>query len=145
MSRSGYSDDCENLNLWRANVDRTISGKRGQTFLRELAQKMDEMPEKRLIAGDLVTPDGEMCTIGVVCKARGIDTNDVDVTDPEQVSALVGISSMLAQEIEYQNDEKGEDYVYENGHYRRRIETPEERWVRMRKWVSDHLVSRSNE
>ena len=38
MSRSGYKE-CEQgaLNLYRANVDRTIAGKRGQTFLREMA------------------------------------------------------------------------------------------------------------
>jgi hypothetical protein len=25
MSRSGYSDDCENLGLWRAAVERAVS------------------------------------------------------------------------------------------------------------------------
>lgn len=30
MSRSGYSDDCEYLDLYQANVDRALTGKRGQ-------------------------------------------------------------------------------------------------------------------
>ena len=37
MSRSGYSDDCETMGLWRGAVERAIYGKRGQTFLREMA------------------------------------------------------------------------------------------------------------
>jgi hypothetical protein len=46
MSRSGYSEECEQgaLNFYRANVDRTIAGKRGQTFLREMAAALAEMP-----------------------------------------------------------------------------------------------------
>lgn len=54
MSRSGYVDDCENLELYRATVERSIKGKRGQAFLRELAAAMDAMPEKVLIAEELV-------------------------------------------------------------------------------------------
>lgn len=130
MSRSGYSDCSEGLELWRANVERTIKGKRGQAFLRELAQQMDAMPVKRLIAGDLVTPEGECCTIGVVYKARGLSCKSVDIEDPEAVAAPVGISSMLAQEIEYMNDEYGQWY---------NPETPEERWNRMRTWVENNI------
>lgn len=144
MSRSGYSDDCNGgaLNLWRANVDRTLGSKRGQAFLRELAEKMDAMPEKKLIAGDLVTPAGECCTIGVVCKARGVNVEGVDVYDPEAVSSLVGISSMMAQEIEYLNDEVGRYHVDENGRYR--PEKPEERWQRMREWVRSEIRGGAN-
>ena len=131
MSRSNYSyDGGPELNLWRANVDRAPAGKRGQAFLRELAQRMDEMPEKKLIAGDLVTPAGECCTIGVVCKGRGLDTKDIDIEDPEAVGRLVGLSRVMAAEIEYINDERG---PYGES------ETPEARWVRMREWVSQNL------
>ena len=63
MSRSGYSDDCSGreLNLWRGAVESAIRGKRGQAFLREMLVALDAMPEKRLIAGELVTPTGEVC------------------------------------------------------------------------------------
>lgn len=129
MSRSGYSEDgdYQYMNLYRAAVERSINGKRGQTFLQELAKSMDEMPEKRLITKELVTSAGEMCSIGVVCKARGIDVSKVDVYNPHSVGKAVGISQAMAAEIEYYNDE-----VKEN-------ETPEQRWVRMRKWVGDNL------
>lgn len=130
MSRSGYSEDCEHLNLYRATVERSISGKRGQAFIRELVQAMDDMPEKRLIHGDLMSASGEVCAIGVVCKSRGLDVSAVDVHDPDEVGGLVGISRSLAAEIEYENDEGT-----------RSQETPEERWIRVRKWVGDQIRS----
>jgi hypothetical protein len=129
MSRSGYSDDCENLNLYRATVERAIRGQRGQKFLRELASTMDAMPEKRLIKSELIAETGEMCTIGVVCKARNLDVEKVDVYEPKQVGNLVDIASQMAAEIEYENDERG---PYD--------ETPEQRWTRMRNWVSENLT-----
>ena len=125
MSRSGYRDDYDydGPNPWPASVARSIKGKRGQNFLKELAAAMDAMPEKALITDELVTADGSCCTIGVVCKARGLDVSNVEVEDSEAVGEVVGISKYMASEIEYFNDE-----VCEN-------QTPEERWVRMRAWV----------
>jgi hypothetical protein len=133
VSRSGYVEDGDYAlaNLWPSIVDRTIKGKRGQSFLRELAKVLDEMPEKKLIADELITETGEVCAIGAVCKARGLDTSKVDIYDRYEVGKLVGIAPTLAAEIEYQNDD---DFSC------RRSVTPEERWVRMRKWVEDNLT-----
>ncbi len=131
MSRSGYVDDFygPEANLYRASVDRAIQGKRGQSFLQELAAAMDAMPDKRLIHSELISEPGEMCTIGVVCKKRGLDVSGVDVEDPERVGSLVGIARSMAAEIEYENDDCG-----------RHDETPEQRWIRMRKWVESSLI-----
>ncbi len=130
MSRSGYSDDYDSnyANLYRGIVDRAFKGKRGYAFLVELAKAMDETPKEnqRLIAHDLVRKDGEVCAIGVVCKARGLDVSKVDIEDAESVGKAVGISRSMAAEIEYMNDEFG-----------RTNETPEERWIRMRKWIQE--------
>lgn len=128
MSRSGYVDDPEGINLWRGTVERSLRGRRGQTFLKELAKQMDAMPEKRLIAGDLISPNGECCAIGVVCKSRDIDTSNVDVEDRDMVAALVDISPAMAAEIEYMNDEWSHS------------ESPEDRWKRMRAWVDEQIV-----
>ncbi len=128
MSRSGYSDDYEHMNLYRSTVERAISGKRGQAFLQELAAALDEMPVKRLISNELVTEQGEVCAIGAVCKKRGLDAN-VDVEDRDQVARLVDIAPCMAAEIEFENDEAYPSYK----------ETPEEKWTRMRKWVSDNI------
>lgn len=129
MSRSGYSDDCENVWLWRGAVQRAINGKRGQAFLKELAATMDAMPEKRLIKSELISETGEMCTIGTVCRARGLNIENIDIYNSEEVGRLVNISRAMAAEIEFENDECGHS-----------LETPEQRWARMRKWVDDSLV-----
>lgn len=50
MSRSGYCDDGENgwaTICWRGAVKSALRGKRGQSFLLELAEAMDAMPTKR--------------------------------------------------------------------------------------------------
>lgn len=127
MSRSGYSDDCDYLDLFRANVDRAIAGKRGQAFLRELVASLEAMPEKRLIAHDLQATTGEVCAIGSVGLKRGIDMTTLDPEDTEQVGKAFGISTILAQEIVYENDER---------EYR---QTPEERWARMYQWAKENL------
>ena len=138
MSRSGYSTDLDEaaLNLYRGNVERAIKGKRGQAFLQELARALDEMPEKKLIVGDLVSEDGSVCAIGAVCKARSLDVSKVDKYDPQEVGDLVGIARPLAAEIEYLNDER---LVYNPRQVGWIQETPEMRWQRMREWVQDQL------
>lgn len=45
MSRSGYSDDCENVAMWRGQVASAIRGKRGQTMLRDLVLAQEVMYE----------------------------------------------------------------------------------------------------
>lgn len=131
MSRSGYSEDCDDqasLNLYRGTVERAIAGKRGQKFLTELADVLDAMPEKKLISDELIAADGQCCTIGAFCKARGIEVSNIDYYAPEEVGKAVGISRSMAAEIEYENDERGQG------------ESPEDRWIRMKNWVSSNLA-----
>lgn len=128
MSRSGYSYDCENLGLWRGAVDRAITGKRGQAFLREMAAALDAMPVKELITDEVVSDDTRVCAIGAVAQARRLDVSRLDTHDGDQVAARFGIARALACEIAYENDECGED------------ETPSERWTRMRAWVNKQTI-----
>ena len=149
MSRSGYTDDGEHVGLWRANVARTIHGKKGQAFLREMLAALDAMPVKRLIAEDLQRPDGEVCAIGAVGVKRGVDMASVDPDEYGDVARLFGIKAMLAQEIEYVNDEESPiTYLPHHGplkrpwDHRERLaiyETPEERFTRVRAWVVENL------
>jgi hypothetical protein len=124
MSRSGYSDDCENVQLWRAAVDRAILGKRGQRFMRKLRDALDAMPVKRLIAGEIANGRGEVCALGAVDPNTTLDPEDRDA-----VGQHFGIAPAMAAEIVYMNDEWSW----------RATETPEERWQRMRAWVEKQI------
>lgn len=137
MSRSGYIDDYHDqwsLICWRGAVASAIRGKRGQAFLREMLAAMDALPEKRLITNELEIPvtglpmGGDVCALGAVGRARGLAMGDIDTYDIELVAFKFGIPHSLACEIMHENDE----------HWR--PETPEERFVRVRKWIESKLV-----
>jgi hypothetical protein len=146
MSRSGYSDDLENWSLirWRGAAASAIRGRRGQAFLREMLDALDALPEKRLIAGDLVR-EGEVCALGAVAVARGTDVSDVDPEDHEAVAAKFGITHTLACEVEYINDEidghhfEVVDFASGERRNRWRDDTPEERFERVRAWVASQI------
>lgn len=159
MSRSGYHDDCDDPlahGRWRSAVRRAMQGKRGQAFLCEALAALDAMPDKRLVrehlefdgwqppwraeeiivGGDVLTdrngvpcPMGSVCLLGAVGKARGLDMSKLDPEDMESVAPTFGIADAMAREIVYWNDDCGP-----------RDETPEQRWVRMRKWVEDQIA-----
>lgn len=130
MSRSGYSEDLDDnwqLIRWRGMVASAIRGKRGQKFLTDLLGALDAMPEKRLISDDLEA-HGEVCAIGALGRARGINMQHIDPECPDQVASVFDIAECLAQEVVYENDE-GSWYD----------ETPEKRWIRMRAWVQSKV------
>jgi hypothetical protein len=129
MSRSNYSDDYDQqqLAMWRGQVASAIRGKRGQAFLRDLLAALDAMPEKRLITNSLEAA-GEVCAIGSLGRARGIDMSNIDPEDSETVAGTFNIADQLAREVVYENDE---------GTWK--PETPEERWSRMRAWVASQI------
>lgn len=145
MSRSGYRDDFGDddslaLGRWRAAVNSAIGGKRGQAFLRDLLATLDAMPEKQLTAHVWDQPvvgmpfalrGGEVCALGAVARARGIDTTRHDPDDDsavEIVAKQLDIATAMAREIVYVNDEYG-----------RHGATPEKRWHIVRQWVVAHL------
>jgi hypothetical protein len=135
MGRSGYSDDCDDeynsANLYQANIERALKGKRGQAFFHDLAAALDAMPEKRLVAEELQTTEGEVCALGCLGKARGVDMRDVDTEDHDKLGKLFGIAPLLAREVMFMNDD---DFGY-----RRDLKTPEDRWQYMREWVNKQL------
>jgi hypothetical protein len=158
MSRSGYHDDCDDplaAGRWRAAVRSAMQGKRGQAFLKEALAVLDAMPDKRLIAGELVIdgnqqrycdlpdivvggdelvdrrgnpmPMGAVCLLGAVGKARGLEMSKLDPHDIDTVAPTFGIADAMAREIVYWNDEGDYD------------ETPEHRWQRMRDWIAKQI------
>lgn len=146
MSRSGYNDDlCIDAHWqyikWRGQVASAFRGKRGQSFLREVIESLDALPEKKLAAasfaeaGETGEPTGLFCTLGAVGHKRGTDmsyleeraADDDDVS--EDAGATFDVARAMAAEIMYENDEGGG-----------RNESPEDRWARMRRWIERHLI-----
>lgn len=131
MSRSGYIDDYDDdylaLGRWRGQVISAIRGKRGQVFLKDLLDALDNLPEKALIRNELEDTAGDVCALGALGKARNLDMRNVDPEDYETIGPLFGIADPLAREIVYKNDECGWH------------ETPEQRFIRLRKWVVEQI------
>ena len=127
MSRSGYCDYWEadqwEMIRWRGAVESALRGKRGQAFLREMIDALDDLPEKKLIAHELVTPDGECCALGAVALRRGLDVSGIDPEEREQVAGLFGIAEAMAAEVMFLNDDMSE------GH----------RWRWMRDWAERNI------
>lgn len=119
MSRCGYTDDFDcSDSAWKATCAsaraRSLSGKRGQAFLKELIAALDSMPVKKLVANSFARSDGEFCALGVVGNARGLKMDDLlyiddDIDNPgcnnELTAKRFGISKSMANEIMYLNDE----------------------------------------
>lgn len=134
MSRSDYTDDCEDnwaMIRYRGAVNSATKGKRGQQLFRDLAAALDAMPVKSLTADELVTQDGEYCTLGVLGAARGMDIAKLDPEDHQQVAAAFNVADCLVREIVFENDD---EWSF------RSAETPEHRWTRMRKWVEQQII-----
>jgi len=134
MSRSGYSDDGWDdqwaMICYRGAVASAFRGRRGQAFMKEMLAALDRIETRRLIADELVH-NGEACAIGAVALARGLDVTGLDPENIEGVAAKFGISEAMAREIVFENDD---DFSYS------RKETPEARYMRMRKWVESHIT-----
>lgn len=128
MSRCGYSDDLDALDLgrWRGQVASAIRGKRGQKFFTDLVAALDALPEPRLIMGDLESA-GEVCALGALGKARSVDIGELDTEDYEALGEAFDIAYQLAQEVMYVND----DWCWRS--------TPEERWRIVRGWAAQQL------
>lgn len=143
MSRSGYHDDLDVLDLgrWRGMVASATRGKRGQLFFKDLLAALDAMPEKRLITGALQEETGEVCALGSLGKARGIDMAKIDPECPEQVAPAFDIAECLAQEVVFMNDEYYCGPRFDPVTRTYVAQTPEELWTKMRAWVAEQIGS----
>jgi hypothetical protein len=149
MSRSSYSDDYGDdfpgqINLFRANVDRSIKSRNGQARLLELRAALVAMPVKELEAEIFAEGSQEsprVCGLGAwalarcggdVEKAHGMVPRDADDTETSDVLRSFGWPKLLVYEAIYQNDE---------GSWR--VETPVDRYRRMLAWVNANLLDPS--
>lgn len=147
MSRSSYSDDYGDefpgqMELFRANVERSIRSKAGQARLRELRDALLALPTKQLeaeIFAEGTTAAPMVCALGAwalsksggdIEKAHAMVSRDAD--DYETYDALKshGWPRLVVMEAIYQNDE---------GLYSAPM-TAEQRYACVLKWVTENLI-----
>jgi len=133
MSRSGYTDDCDDdlaLGRWRAQVASATRGKRGQRFFLDLVTALDAIPNKCLVPNELETADG-VCALGALGRLRGValpKLDHEDGEDPERLAAVFDVARQLTAEVMYMNDEDCQG------------ETPHARWLSVRAWAVKQLL-----
>lgn len=144
MSRSGYTDDCDDtweMIRWAGILKSARRGKRGQAFFRELVAALDAMPEKRLVEGALETEEGAVCALGCLGRAKGVRLAELspkpdefgdEEWDHDALGAAFNVAPSLAREVMYRNDD------YFGG-------TPEQRWEKVRDWAARQIIPTEEE
>lgn len=89
MSRINYSEDESypgQFNLWRANVNRSIAGRRGRAALLDLESALIAMSSKRLIGQKFIDGD-EVCAVGALVVTRLAATGRPEAEVKAQLAA----------------------------------------------------------
>ena len=146
MSRSSYTDDYGEdypgqLELYRANVERSMRGKAGQARLRELRDALLALPVKELHDGIFAagTPEKPaVCALGAwaLKRAGGDPAKAAEMAGPspeedtETAAALAahGWPRLVVMDTIFMNDDVG------------RHETPAERYARVLAWVESQII-----
>jgi hypothetical protein len=66
--------------MWRRTVINAAKGKLGRAALLELEESLLALPEKRLIADEIMNEQGEVCAIGAMAKRRFDAAGDGPIT-----------------------------------------------------------------
>lgn len=164
MSRvdDGYEPDSveDELRSWafQGNMDRSLAGKKGQKFLRELEAALVALPVKRLSKGALAAcrdvdspkvyePTGDVCALGAVAVGRAVAAGKTREQALEEIALkfhpenfctgweltgeeahLLKICHPLAFAVASENDECC-------------VATPEARYEKVLAWVRSNLKS----
>lgn len=146
MSRSSYSDDYGDdfpgqINLYRANVERSIRSKDGQARLRELKAALEALPTKALeaeIFAEGTREQPRVCALGAwalhrsggdIEAAHAMVPLDGDDHDTYEALKDYGWPRLVVMEAIYENDE---------GTWN--IQTPEQRYAYMMRWLDANLT-----
>lgn len=143
MSRSSYSDDfgCDfpgQMELYRANVTRSIRSKDGQARLRELKTVLEALPQEELGASEFLPTHGPACALGAWADWATTGTPahaDMlafhgDDHDTEHLLRRYHWPKLVVLDLVYINDESSSI-------------TAHERYRRVLAWVTEHLEVRA--
>lgn len=147
MSRSSYSDDFgedypNQLELYRANVERSIRSKAGQARLRELRVALEALSVKALEAETFAAGTQEqprVCALGAwalhkcggdIEKARAMVPSDADDFETFDRLQPHGWPKLVVFEAIYMNDEGSWN-----------VQTPEQRYAYIMRWLDENIAS----
>jgi hypothetical protein len=153
MSRSGYSEGCDNLGLYRQAVANASNGKRGQKFFQELIEALDAMPKKELIAmaesySEAVATEGAVCALGALGIKKGFAVKDLeDKSSVLDFLESLDVAESLRKETAYMNDEVFKQWFGWQDHPKNLVITEygefensdSGRWSFMRAWAASNL------
>lgn len=119
MSRSCYSDEFGDefpgqLELYRANVERSMRSRAGQQRLIEMRDALLTMTVKELVSDSFVSDTGACCGLGSwaiakcdgdVTAAKGMVPTDGDDHDTFEALSKHGWPKLVVFEMIYENDE----------------------------------------
>lgn len=138
--------------LFQANVERAMSGKRGQALLKEIEAALLAMPEKKL-SRYIVCRGGEVCTLGAVAIERAVKAGK------SRAEAMAELEAKMKEWGQYNKDDENWDdgsdetfvylkdlldihagslawmLVYENDQGCHGARSPEQLWEKMLKWI----------
>lgn len=141
-----YDEDFPNqAELYRANVQRALKGKRGQAFLKELEEALVALPEKKLIEGRICEM-GKVCAMGALALKRRVSSGEkiedalrwLEDEAPQEgyadetaafMEKHFGVLGCLAMEVAYTNDER-----------RQKDPTEEARYEKVLTWVRENIA-----
>lgn len=150
--RISYREDEDYPNaaeLFLANVERSLKGKKGQAALQKVEAALLAMPQKRLITDVLETAEGEVCALGALAKHMQVAIPEPTVPDyneweeNESYEDLIkfaveqlGIPRLVAFRVIEVNDNTQYRFL---GGRDRHYYTPEERYEKVLAWVRKRL------
>lgn len=154
MARINYSDEEDwdgQFELWNANIERSVHGKKGQWALRELEAALLALPRPRLVRNALAD-DGDVCAVGCLVLALRVKRGDdraavlaeLEASDPDDDEAAqrmaepFGIPHLVGWKLVELNDIECEAR-WDDLHKMRVEMTPEERYAHILAWVRSHL------
>ncbi len=130
--RINWSDEEDysgQFDLWQANCERSMRGKKGQAELKELRTALLALPEKRLIHELLEDEDGGVCAIGAYAKHKGVDLTNFDVdSNTDDAGIAGGMPPLVAWKVVEMNDLQF-DHM-----------NPEQRYEKMLAWVESTIA-----
>lgn len=115
MSRDWEGDgDNPAALLWYPTLERALRGKRGGKVLREMRDALLALPDQRLIEGEIVTKEGDVCAVGAYlrhkdpeqyktwCERGGFNGDAYETMD---LGMELGMQKTIAWELGALNDE----------------------------------------